>query len=411
MEECVVHTGEDGFPTVRHLTPRGTNQDVGAALTRVASTRHGLAARALQDADPSRACAQTDSTSESAPILWQRARGVARELGLEVPTCDSTALPYNQLPPGLAGPGCSLVYYPAPTTRSGHPRLSRNYDFPKGSAADIYDIDLPPEVRRSVRPFMADPYVLELHPADGGYASLAMVSFDLLTGTLDGINSEGLMMAVNGDEVSLREGMGPEPRGPGFHEFSCMREILDGRATAGEARALLQSARFYVAMVPCHYLVADQHGDAFAFERDANGSVHFVASGERPLVMTNHPLHRYPNRETFPQPHDVLSSGTTSFDRYIHLEDAVGRVAGRHGDDEMHEACATVAVSRVVEWISEPARRAVAAAPGLSRTLWHVVYDAGKRSMHIRFYSGETKKRDGTFEEQYGKRLTFTLGS
>ncbi len=411
MEEHVVHTGEDGFPAVRHLVLRGTNQDLGAALAHVASTRHGLTARALQDADPSRACAQTDYISENAPILWQRARGVARELGLEVPTCDSTALPYNQLPPGLAGPGCSLVYYPAKTTRSGHPHLSRNYDFPKGSAADMYDIELPPEVRRSVRPFMADPYVLELHPTDGGHASLAMVSFDLLTGALDGINSEGLMMAVNGDEVALRGGMGPEPRGTGFHELSCMREVLDRCATVGEARVLLQKARFYVAMMPCHYLVADRHGDAFAFERDADGSVHFLPSGERPLVMANHPLHRYPNREAFPQPHDVLSCGTTSFDRTIRLEDAVGRVAGLHKVADMDEACAAVAVSRVVEWIPEPARQAIATSPGLSRTLWHVVYDAEKRSMHIRFYSGETVKRDGTFEEQYGERLTFTLGS
>ena len=411
MEERLVHTGENGFPVVRHLVLRGTNQDVGAALARVASTRHGLTVRALQDADPSRACAQTDYISENAPILWQRARGVARELGLEVPTCDSTALPYNQLPPGLAGPGCSLVYYPPQTTRSGHPCLSRNYDFPKGSAADIYDIDLPPEVRRSVRPFMADPYVLELHPTDGGYASLAMVSFDLLTGTLDGVNSEGLMVAVNGDEISLREGMGPEPRGTGFHELSCMREVLDRCATASEARAHLESMRFYVAMMPCHYLVADRHGDAFAFERDADRGVHFLPCSQRPFVMTNHPLHRYPERETFPQPYDVLSCGTTSFDRTIHLEDAVGRVTGRHGDGDMREACAAVAVSRVVEWIPPSARRTMAASPGLSRTLWHVVYDAEKRSMHIRFYSGETAKRDGTFEEQYGERLTFTLGS
>ena len=411
MEERVVHTGEGGFPIIRHLVLRGTNQEIGAALARVAATRHGLTVRALQDADPSRSCVQTDYISEHAPILWQRAQGVARGLGLEVPTCDSTTLPYNQLPPGLAGPGCSLVFYPPRTTRSGHPCLSRNYDFPKGSAADMFGIELPPEVRRSVRPFMADPYVLELHPTDGGYASLAMVSFDLLAGTLDGINSEGLMMAVNGDEISLREGMGPQPQGTGFHELSCMREVLDGCATTDEARDFLLRARFYVAMMPCHYLIADRHGNAFVFERDPRGGTHVLPSREGPLVMTNHPLHRFPDRASFPQPHDVQSVGTTSFDRYAHLEDAVARAAGTHRVEDMEKACATVSVSRVLEWIPEPARQAIAASPGLSRTLWHVVYDAVARSMRIRFYSGETKKSDGTFDERYGELHTFVLGA
>jgi hypothetical protein len=275
----------------------------------------------------------------------------------------------------------------------------------------MFGIELPPEIRQSLRPFMAEPYILELHPTDGGYASLAMVSFDLLTGTLDGINSEGLMMAVNGDEVSLREGMGPQPQGTGFHELACMREVLDRCATVDEARDLLLHARFYVAMMPCHYVVADRHGSAFVFERDPRGGMHVLPNQGRPLVMTNHPLHRFPDRAAFPQPHDVLTVGTTSFDRYIHLEDAVARTAGTHGVEDMEEACATVSVSRVLEWIPETARLGVAASPGLSRTLWHVVYDAEARSMRIRFYAGETKKRDGTFDERYGELHTFVLGA
>lgn len=409
MEEKVVHTGDDAFPVVRHLVLRGTNLDIGAALARIAAARHGVTARALQDADPARACAQMDYISGHAPILWDRARGVAREMGIELPTCDATGLPYNQLPPGLQGPGCSLVYYPPATTRSGHPCLSRNFDFPKSTAAEMFGIDVPPAVAAPLRPFLADPYLVELHPTDGGYASLATVAFDLLAGTLDGINSEGLMMAVNADEVALREGTVRQPRGTGFHELACMREVLDRCSTAAEARELLAGARFYVAMLPCHYLVADRHGDAFVFERGGDGELYFLPCGELPTVMTNHSLHRFPDRSTFPLPHDVLSAGTTSFDRFERLEEAVRQTQRRHELADMEAACAAASVSSVVRRIPAAARKAIVDSPGLARTLWHVVYDAEERSMRIRFYRGETKSRSGILREEYGRRLDFLL--
>lgn len=400
---------EGSFMSVRHLVLRGANAEIGKQLAHIAATRHGLTAGQLQTTDPGQACGQAQYIIEHAPMLWKRALGAAKAMGLDPETCDATSLPYNQLPPGLVGAGCSLVYYPPRAAESGHPTLSRNYDFPKITAAEMLGLDLPADVRFALRPFMADPYLLELHPTDGGFSSLAMVSFDLLSGVLDGVNSEGLVVAVNGDEVALREGARITPNGIGFHELACMRAVLDTCSTAAQARHLLKRARHYVAMMPCHYLVADRSGAAFVFELDVAGRPRFVEIGEDPVVVTNHPLHRFPDRSTFPAPRDVLATGTTSFDRFVHLEDAVAETSGAHDIDAMACACAAVSVTHVLEWIPDPARCQIAASPGLARTLWHALYDADAQSVLLRFYIGEDPRSDGTFVERYSDPVLIGL--
>lgn len=401
VNERLLHGGGDTFMTVRHLVIRGSNASIGQELAQLAAERHAVTAALLSEQDPGHACGQTAFIMQHAPILWARAQGVARGLNLDLATCDATSLPYNQLPPGLRGPRCSLVYYPPAVTHTGHPMLSRNYDFPKITSADLLDIDVPESIRRGLQPLMAEPYLLELHPTDGGYSSMAMVCFDLLAGVLDGVNSEGVMVAVNGDEIAAREGFLPDPHAIGFHELSCMRAVLDQCASLGEAKEILSSADVRPAMMPCHYLVADRHGRAAVVEYDAEGGVHFLDAANEPLVMTNHPLHRYPGVDAFPVPHDFLATGTSTFDRYVHLDEAVQRTPGDHRAADMTQACELVTVGRVLTWLPEPARADVAQSPGLSRTLWHALYDAEERDLSIRFYQGEEPLEAGGFLERF----------
>ena len=69
--------------------------------------------------------------------------------------------------------------------------------------AEILGVPLAPEVRRQLPPAMSEPYVMEWYPEDGGYASLAVQAFDPLSGTLDGINSAGLVVSIMADEEAL----------------------------------------------------------------------------------------------------------------------------------------------------------------------------------------------------------------
>lgn len=403
MSERLLAQAKNGSMNVRHLRLEGTNREIGRALARIARTRHGLTADALKEVDPGQAHRQAQFAQAYAPILWQRGTGVADEFGVDIDTHDVTALPYNQLPGPIA---CSLVYYPPAASATSRPTLSRNYDFPLVTMADLLGIE---PNGNDLRPLMGDPYLLELHPSDGGFGSIAMCSFDLLGGALDGMNSRGLVVSANGDEIAWGESTQPPSSGIGFYELSCMREVLDRCATTEDARRILLEGEFFVSFVPCHYLVADRTGSAFIFERDRNGNACVIETDDKPTVLTNHPLHRFPDRTAFPTPYDVTSTGTTSFERQACLEDAVDAVDGLHTLDDMRSACRFVSVGEVLGRLPDGPRQALASSPGMARTLWHVVYDVTALTMDIQFYVGEELTAGGGFREEYGEPIRLTL--
>jgi len=103
-------------------------------------------------------------------------------------------------------------------------------------------IPAPPDVLVRLPAAMSEPYVMQWYPTDGGYASLAVHAFDPLAGTLDGINSAGLVVSILADEEALAM-LGPllEPhfgaRGAvGLHELQMMRWLLDTCDSADQAR-------------------------------------------------------------------------------------------------------------------------------------------------------------------------------
>ena len=85
---------------------------------------------------------------------------------------------------------------------------------------------------------------------------------------LDGINSEGLTVALLGDDETV-EKYSREPAGldaAGLGELQMPRLLLDTCATAEEAKeALLMTKKSY-SFNPVHYLVADRHGKGFVWE-------------------------------------------------------------------------------------------------------------------------------------------------
>src|SRR5206468_9224031 len=106
-------------------------------------------------------------------------------------------------------------------TATGTGVVSRNYDFTTGTL----------EGKRPAKGELAAtarPYVVEIYP-DRGYASLAVYSYDLLSGVLDGVNSEGLTVALLADDETV-EKYSMEPAGfdaAGLGEVQTLRMLLD----------------------------------------------------------------------------------------------------------------------------------------------------------------------------------------
>lgn len=411
FDETIILNEGASFMTVRHQLLDGSNREIGSALAGIARSRHGLSKTALSLNPPTVNLESRRYFEKHYPILIERSRGVADVLDVEPDDerFDCTAIPYNQSMPASAG--CSTVYFPSSKTRSGHSCISRNFDFPKCTLPEMMGMELSESDYRHMRPLMADPYIIEMHPSDGGYSSIAMHSFELLSGVLDGMNSRGLMVVLHGNEIAIGSGQyEPESQGIGLFELQSMRLILDTCATAGEARDTLLANRHYFVMMPCIYLVADRNGNSFVFEPGLGGSEPRVTDTKNvPFVLTNHPLSSYPSIDAFSEKSSMLDSGTSSFERYRELACLLRESAAPYSVDDMKRINSSVAVSRIISHLPGNARASVAASKGLGRTLWHALYDALDLTLNIKFYTGEKALAAGGFEEKYSDYFKFTL--
>ena len=405
--EVILNTRES-FMTVRHLLIKGTNYEIGKKLAEIAMERHNFCLETAAVSDPVVARARRTYFARNYPIHLERSRGVASALGAdcEDDLCDTTDIPYNQEMP--LPPGCSVVFYPHQTTIDGHSYLHRNFDFPTGTLPDILGIGLPDEMRTILHPMMGDPYIMEIYPEDGGYASLFLTSFELLSGVLDGINSEGLIVSVNGNETAVFDpSVLQSGKKVGLHELQGMRLLLDTCATVEEAKKALMLNKHYYAFMPCIYLIADQEGNSFVYE--SSGSNEYIVNGTGgPHIVTNHPLHLYPSVSDFPEKMRTLEVGTSSFERYKALADSIESKKPLYTVDFMKKVNDSVSVSKVVSWIPESERRQFAAQPGLSRTLWHCIYDINTRTLDIKFYVRD-ELTENSLIEQYSEYFTFAL--
>jgi hypothetical protein len=287
-------------------------------------------------------------------------RGVADVHGLAV---DDDAVELGLLAYLGGPPGCSVAWLPGSVVASGHPTLSRNYDFPTGTLTEI----LGGEAQPGELPMTARPYVVETHPIDGGPSCLFLCAYELLGGCIDGVNSEGLVVAL----LAIDEPVGGDPTlapAVGLNEIQLLRFVLETCATTAEAREALLAAKYSYMFLPCHFLVADAGGNSFVFERTANAD-HLVEGGGAVQVVTNHLLHGYPSLDDLP-----AEDGPSA--TYARARRLTAAVAGRSGlsSEDIKDAHACV-------------HREDRASP--SRTLWHGLYDAVDRSLEVSFYLGD----------------------
>jgi hypothetical protein len=362
-EDRVVAGSDKDFMEVRHLVLKGSNEAIGRTLGEIARERHHVSL--LPGQDPLRVRAQRHYFEKNFPILFERMRGVAGAYGKRL---EDDAWNFSWLDYGHFSAGCSVIHFPPSLMADGTSLVSRDYDFSTGTMLGTRPA--PGELAATTRP-----YVLEIYP-DQGYASLAICSYDMLSGVLDGINSEGLTVAILADDELTQkfktEQAGPTPVGLG--SLQAVRLLLDTCATVEEAKeALLLNKQVYE-FVPVHYLVADRHGKSFVWEySQAHNREYILRNPNRPLITTNFSLHRHLEGGKLP----TAKGAEKICPRYCLLSD---RLNGHEG-------------KLTTDFIKETHKKVDAAFPALpgssrapNRTLWHALYYPEQRKVQVNFY-------------------------
>jgi Acyl-coenzyme A:6-aminopenicillanic acid acyl-transferase/Leucine Rich repeat len=346
---------------VRHLVLRGTNEQIGRALAEIGKERYAIRPEPAKDKQQVRA--QRKFLERNYPILLDRMRGVAEAFGKSIDDddWDFASLGYTDLKAG-----CSIAHLPPSSTVNGKSVVSRDYDFTTGALSFGA---LPPGMLHPT----ARPYLLELHP-DRGYASIAMTSYDLLSGVLDGINSEGLTVTLAMDDELFSKFPIEATRDPavGLSELSTLRLLLDTCATVDDAKQALRSTKQYYQYVPVHYLIADRNGRAFVWEySESHNQEYVIESPGEPLVMTNFTLHK--QLEDGKPPSPDKARGTCKRYAYLrdklavgHLDDATIRGFHQNVDAQMSQA-------------ADPSRPPI-------RTFWHAFYYPEDRRVRLSYY-------------------------
>jgi predicted choloylglycine hydrolase len=380
FKSTVVAGGPHAFMEVRHVVILGTNEEIGRSLGEMA-IRDGV--KVAPSGDPVVNRLRREYLKRNYPAYYDRMRGVAEAYGLNVEDNSYDFGTIWLVPP--TAPGCSAVYYPGRDTSTGHGCLSRNFDFTTGTLFG----HRPGPGQTAV---LARPILLELHP-DRGYSSIADCAYTLLGGVVDGMNSEGLTVALLAEEESFQKAGLDRGDEVGLHETLILRYLLDKCKDVDEARDALLSLKQYYAFIPCHYIVADRSGRSFVFEFSANRNRSLITWGDGPQCITNHLVALHPSPAGLPR--------GDSFDRWKSLYEATH---GKRGFtvDQIRAFNAAVAVPGTVP--TDPNR-----APG--RTVWYALYDNTSLSLTVHYYLGERPDpaAKGRTILEYSPNLSFTL--
>jgi len=358
QEERVIAGGPNDSMEVRHLVLRGTNEEIGRALAEIARQRFGVRPDAARD--PVRARALRRYVESAYPILAERMRGVAAAFGHRP---DDDAWDHSQLGFTELRAGCSIVHLPPGSTANGRSVVSRDYDFSTGS------LSFGPLAPGMLHP-TARPYLLELHP-DRGYASIAMVAYDLLSGALDGMNSEGLTVTLAMDDEMFSKHKIEPTLAPtaGLGELQTLRLLLDTCANVDEAKETLLRTKQYYEYVPVHYLVADRFGRSFVWEySEAHNKEYIIENPAQPLVLTNFTLHKYMDGDK--PPSADLARATCK--RYAYL---ASHLTGAISEEALRATHAKVDAQGVDSKGRPPIR-----------TFWHALYYPEERRVKFSYY-------------------------
>ena len=393
IRETIIAGGADDYMQVTHLVLRGTNREIGYALGTIAHTKHG--GKPLQASDPVVAKAARRYHHKNYPIMEQRCLGASDAFGIGPDDENGLVLLIGH---HFQPPGCSVCYIPPHKTKDGYGLVSRNMDFPRVTQSNL--LGMPPQ--EGEPQIYSRPYLIELHP-DEGYASIGMSCFNLL-GIMDGINSEGLTVAVLTDEESMGNNLSRPTLAPavGVECLQMLQMLLDTCAKVTEAKEALLMTKHYYMVVPAHFLVADRHGNSFVWEHGSlHNSEHVIDGNGDIQIVTNDLLHRVAEQGELTD-----TDPGWSRERRCRLKEALSQSSGKLSVSELTEVHRVVdfTPSFIAELRGEDSERATVVTDG-ARTMWQGVYDTGNRSLTISYYLGE----DNEGVVRRSPQLTFSL--
>jgi len=393
QSEEVIAGGPDDYLEARHVVLRGTNREIGRAIGNIA--RSVFDSKPLGTTNPIRAQESRRYLHQHYPIHEERILGAADAYGIPEEDATFIGLPYL-----LPMPGCSVAFVPPAKTANGGGLVGRNLDFPLEFGAGLPSDDrLAGSMKPSGVKTGSRPYLFEVYP-DEGYPSLYFNLYELFA-CCDGINSEGLVVAMLADDESMSRYPGPPVTkvGMGLHPLQTTRLLLDTCATADEAKRKLLMTKTYAFMIPCHFLIADRDGNSFVWEWSfRQGTEHIVEGGGDVQIVTNHLLH-----EAAPAKVSVEADPGWTRTRLARLTESVGSVGDSITSGDMRDAQSGVRFTKAFaqEITGDPD------ADTVGRTIWHAVYDIDARSIDVSFYLGDNQ--DGT--DRRSEYQCFTLGS
>lgn len=368
--------GRGEYVTLWEWHLEGTNRQIGRALASWGREQFQTGPASC----PSRGqiAAQRRFFARFYRSYYERMIGVADAFGLPV---DEGAHDLSSLWFDVGIPGCSTAFVPAGRMASGHHHVLRNMDL---------GVNL-----SSQAPFRPSSRIMAIDMEPGeGYASLAMVVFDLM-GAMDGINEKGLVVVCNSRadhmlDVSCKLEPAKHPQA-GLNELQVVRYLLDMCADIEEAKDALLSLRWYYSHTPCLYLVADARGRALVCHKSASGNrICFTERDGEPLVMTNFSLTRFSSDEEMPE-EDGRKKGFV-YTRYRAVRDGIEFSLEPLGTEQL----AAIAESASFDVLAGP-RGADDDCP--DRTIWTGIYDIEKRRMLTSCYLGE--REDGTNRSEF----------
>lgn len=391
--DVILESGPDVYSSVRHIILKGSNEEIGYALGKIAQKEYQV--ELVRYDSPIYAVARREYMRLNYPIMRERMKGVARAYGLDP---DKTDYDTSSLYFGMGGPQCSAIFFPAAVSADGTNFYVSNRDYYLASASEVMG-----EERKTGEGDMLNRlFVIELYP-DEGYSSIGIGSLDLLNMHIDGINSAGLSVAsLEDDTYGMERTVKDLTRQSGLHQYQLSRLILDTCATVEEAKEVILNNKMTMVGMPAHFIVMDSAGRSFIFERKAtDNSDCFIHNKDRPQLITNHSLCAYPSVETFPPPSD---NDYDTFNRYRRLEAFVRQHQGRFSRDD-----GRMAMSLVYGRVDEADEGGYHDLP--LRTLYTTVVDLDNRTVEVKFYTkdGETDSETGLTEPLFSAPFLFTL--
>ncbi|WP_280346365.1 hypothetical protein [Nocardia neocaledoniensis] len=384
-DSYLVPATADDYLSVRALTVRGTDAHIGAALGALARRDYHVALAPY--ASPDYGHGRLTYLDRNYPALGERSRGVADAFGVSSTMAehDTTTLGFD-VP--TRAPGCSLVWFPPALTSTGRPMFGRNLDWFIGSLSAQHGLAPSPDEH----PSCSRTILLTTAPTMGTPVA-TLGSHDLLNPALDGVNAAGLMMAVLVDH-SDRGNVGAGLAGgfaSGLTALQVPGCLLNAATTVAEAKAaVLSQAIFCAGETNMHWFIADVHGAATVLEIDGDSRQYrFIdAEPDKPFVVTNHALHRYPTIDSFPQV--PVAAEHNSFVRYRVLTEAI---AAHRGPWDPADITALLDVVQCA-YVDDAAAGIEGTVP--ERTLWHYVADPVERRYRFRFYQRDLDPEPGT---------------